>query len=291
MTIEWGGVAVWVKVMIRELQQVDRPLDHFRLNLRQLINSGGSISEACRDLDINRQQMAKYLSGESLPSVPLLIKIANHYGVSADIAHKPLFEVMARDDDKLLTLLQGFLRGPFAASRNEKQVSSPLKDGYYMMWQPSVWRTGLVAKQVTKVTTYGAFQYLRHCSPLPLATGQRLKSRNYSMTFSLGDNTQFVLLTFFRRRGVNSWAVSLFREPGYMAAPHLVGVTIGACNLENFNMVGTARVMLERLDMTGQSLISMVRSCGTVPATEVPPQVLRHLRYEAGVFPDIITPF
>lgn len=268
-----------------------RPLDHFRLNLRQLIQGNGSISEVCRDLEINRQQMAKYLNGESLPSVPLLVKIADHFGVSTDFVHRPLYEVMVRQDDKLLTLMQGFLRGPFAASRDEKEISTPLKDGYYMMWQPSVWRTGLVAKQLTQVKTHGAFQHLRHLSPLPMPTGKRMRSRNYSMTFSLGTNTQFVLLTFFRRRGVNSWAVSLFREPEYLAAPHLVGVTAGACNLENVHKVGTARVVLERLNMEGQSLLRLAKSCGTVPASEVPTQVLRHLRYEGGVFPDIISPF
>lgn len=268
-----------------------RALDNFRHTLRSLIEATGSIAEVCRDLELNRQQMAKYLSGESLPSVPLLVKICDYFGVSTDVAHQPLTEVMLRDDDKLITILRGFTRGPFAASVNEKRIAHPFADGYYMMWQPSVWRNNLVARQLTQVKTIGQFQQLRHCSPVDSATGKRIRSRNYSMTLALGDNTQFVILTFFRRRGVNSWAVSQFREAGFRAAPHYCGITVGSANWENVNMVGAARVVLERVDMTGQSLLGLARSSRIVPVADVPQHVLKHLHFEGGEFPDIITPF
>lgn len=269
----------------------ERPLDHFRHNLRQLVATDGSIAEACRLLDINRQQMAKYLSGESLPSVPILIKICDHYGVSADIAHKPLYEVAARDEDALQVILRTFLRGPFAPSVDDSKLSSPLSDGYYWMWQPSVWKTGMVAKQLTQVKTIGSFQFLRHCSPYTMANGKRFRTRHYSITFSLGQGTQFVILTFFRRRGVNSWAVSLFREPEYLGSPHLVGITAGAANAENINQIAAARVVLERIDMSQHRLMTLARASGRAAAAEVPASVLRLLKFTAGEFPDILSPF
>lgn len=251
----------------------------------------GTIAEACRDLDINRQQMAKYLSGESLPTVPLLVRICRHFDVSADIVHRPLIEVMIRDDEQLLHLLRAFTRGPFSADAKSKKVSHPFTDGYYLMYQPSVWGSNLVARQLTQIRTCGHFQRLRHCSPVDAASGRRIRSRNYSMTLALGDDCQFVILTFFRRRGINSWAVSQFRESSFGTDGYYSGITVGSASFENVNKVGAARVVLERLDMRQHSLLGLARSSRMVPVEEVPQQVLHHLQFEKGRFPGIISPF
>ena len=50
-------------------------------NLRLLCSFEHSVSDACRAMDINRQQFSKYLSGLSRPSARNLRKICNHFNV------------------------------------------------------------------------------------------------------------------------------------------------------------------------------------------------------------------
>ncbi|MFV0474662.1 MAG: helix-turn-helix domain-containing protein [Pikeienuella sp.] len=53
-------------------------------NLRELAAEFGSISRLCREGGINRQQLNKYLSGENLPSLPVLAKLCAALGVGLD---------------------------------------------------------------------------------------------------------------------------------------------------------------------------------------------------------------
>ncbi len=53
----------------------------FPNNLRFLCSYKESISQVCRDLDINRSQFNRYLSGASSPRASLLRKICDYFGV------------------------------------------------------------------------------------------------------------------------------------------------------------------------------------------------------------------
>ncbi len=56
-------------------------LQHFSENLRLLCSYTRSVSHVCRHLDINRQQFARYLNGETLPSLHNIRKICDFFGV------------------------------------------------------------------------------------------------------------------------------------------------------------------------------------------------------------------
>ena len=53
----------------------------FAENLRTLCGDGANYSAICREMDMNRQQFARYLSGESLPSRANLEKICKYFHV------------------------------------------------------------------------------------------------------------------------------------------------------------------------------------------------------------------
>lgn len=57
----------------------------FTSTLRELCNSKGSISIVCRDLQINRQQFSKYLSGANLPSAFVIQRFAHYFGVDPSV--------------------------------------------------------------------------------------------------------------------------------------------------------------------------------------------------------------
>jgi transcriptional regulator with XRE-family HTH domain len=63
------------------LDSLSRALSH---NLRLHARKYESISALCSASDVNRQQFNKYLTGETLPSLLNLTKIANVLGVTAD---------------------------------------------------------------------------------------------------------------------------------------------------------------------------------------------------------------
>lgn len=53
----------------------------FSKNLRELCDERPSVSAVCRDLSINRQQFARYLSGGALPSKENLARICEYFGI------------------------------------------------------------------------------------------------------------------------------------------------------------------------------------------------------------------
>ena len=55
--------------------------EDFAENLRLLCSYKRSVSEVCRKLEINRQQFARYLSGETTPSSGNIRKICDYFGV------------------------------------------------------------------------------------------------------------------------------------------------------------------------------------------------------------------
>lgn len=57
---------------------------NIRNNLRLLVNEMPSISKAASTLNINRQQLNKYLAGTSTPSVRTLSVISRHFSVTVD---------------------------------------------------------------------------------------------------------------------------------------------------------------------------------------------------------------
>jgi len=58
--------------------------NNVRENLRYIFHTGGSISRLAKELEINRQQVNKYLSGTISPSYAILWRIARHFDILVD---------------------------------------------------------------------------------------------------------------------------------------------------------------------------------------------------------------
>lgn len=76
-------------------------------NLRQALNQVRSVSQFCREVGINRQQMNKYLTGLSRPSPFNLERIARHLGLKSSD-----FALSSAEFNRLIDS-----RGGFAAAR------------------------------------------------------------------------------------------------------------------------------------------------------------------------------
>lgn len=65
-------------------QDYERFRSHFSNSLRRLCEERSSINQVCKDLGINRQQFAKYLSGQNLPSLFVAQRIIDYFKASPD---------------------------------------------------------------------------------------------------------------------------------------------------------------------------------------------------------------
>lgn len=66
----------------------------FAQNLRSLCETRPSIASVCREMDMNRQQFARYLGGKGLPNTANLEKICHYFGiVEADLFRTDLTSV------------------------------------------------------------------------------------------------------------------------------------------------------------------------------------------------------
>jgi transcriptional regulator with XRE-family HTH domain len=123
----------------------------FAENLKLLTARYKSVSELCRQIDINRSQFARYVSGDSKPSAYNLRKIAKHFGIPpSDICmrHKQFAERFGGDrKDATSTGIISLnpLRGASLGSIEEMKAYT----GYYFSYlQSPTQPTGLLQSLV-----------------------------------------------------------------------------------------------------------------------------------------------
>ena len=74
----------------------------FGQNLRLLCQGHSTISSICRELEINRTQFNRYLSGESFPRPDVLHKICSFFKTDARILLEPLDQIEAKNTNALI---------------------------------------------------------------------------------------------------------------------------------------------------------------------------------------------
>lgn len=127
-------------------------LSRFSENLRVLCSYVRSVSHVCRQLDINRQQFARYLNGETLPSQYNLRKICDFFGVE----ESEIF--FSNDEFRQLVSPQGRVRRK-GASKMVEALHLPLAEsttatwyaGYYYRYLRSIEYPGCIIKAAVRI--------------------------------------------------------------------------------------------------------------------------------------------
>lgn len=123
----------------------------FAKNLQTLIAHRPSISEVSRDLDINRTQFNRYLSGEAHPRPEVLAKICAYFNCDARILLTPLDKIR-RDD------IGGW---PFAPAPNPFEIyrygfdHSRMPDGLYEMLTLNMFAPDAMMVEIVRLFTTG----------------------------------------------------------------------------------------------------------------------------------------
>src|SRR5690606_19456574 len=101
-------------------------------NLRFLCSEYRSVSEVCRKLGFNRQQFARYLTGETQPSHHNLRRIAVGFGITTEELLRPKSEIEALFPHRNAATKDRFTRLFAAAFPGDMRKLRPLL-GYYHM--------------------------------------------------------------------------------------------------------------------------------------------------------------
>jgi transcriptional regulator with XRE-family HTH domain len=125
-------------------------------NLKLLCSYAPSISDACRDIGINRQQFTKYLNGTSHPSQRNMRRICDHFGVDEDelLAPPVRFAEMVALRPRAQNLLRAL--GPAAGTLDRMFTTSThvLKPyvGYYFYYYFTPSRPGMIRCSLLRIS-------------------------------------------------------------------------------------------------------------------------------------------
>ncbi len=138
----------------RHVTRIDtKRLADFSENLRLLCSYTRSVSHVCRHLDINRQQFARYLNGETLPSSHNIRKICDFFGVEEEeiflpaARFRPLVSARPAGRAPAPTHVVDSLELPFAEG-----VAGALRYvGHYFRYLRSIEYPGAIIKAAVKI--------------------------------------------------------------------------------------------------------------------------------------------
>lgn len=257
-------------------RQAPRPIPE---NLRYLCSFYPSISHVCRKLDINRQQFNKYLSGRIIPSVHVLKRTADFFGVDIDEMFLPppelrrIVEGRGRDSRPHLDRSE---QNPFdtimALAHSDSEMLKKY-EGYYLRYNYSFDGSGRVIRSLFSVHERNGIFLTRLLERIQhMSNGsQRLTTLKYDgVMFALSGCLFNVEYERIMKSCVGHAAFSCLRRPGQR---FLTGIQSSYST--SSGKPTASRVVLERITRK-MSLREMISKCGTflVEDGQIEPDIL-----------------
>lgn len=138
---------------------------YFAERLTELCRTKPSVSSVARDLGINRQQFARYISGESLPRQAINQKIADYFGVNPGELHsdRPIKDrgTPSITSSSTVKAMMGLLDDAAV----QPITNLDLEPGFYWQYKLLLRMPGKVVKSLVMVTNQdGVYRYKRRSS-------------------------------------------------------------------------------------------------------------------------------
>lgn len=149
--------------------------EDFAENLRLLCSYKRSVSEVCRKLEINRQQFARYLSGETAPSSGNIRKICDYFGVENYEINLPAAQfrdliVLKPDKKRVIADSQASEWDRLVA--NGSGAAAYRYIGYYHRYLRSIEYPGYIIKACVKVYESDGRIFLKSLERLKAPNGR-----------------------------------------------------------------------------------------------------------------------
>ena len=218
------------------------------VNLRFLCSLEGSISKACRVLDINRQQFNKYLAGVSIPSQKVSTRICDHFGVED-------FELTLSPERFRALLKPSQFRGQTAASRSVMHHLQRLEaasghrlreyDGLWFVYYPSFSQPGLVLKSllILKTTSnFGTFESIERVVKRSERMSRSKRFRYQGLAFFLRER---IFMVAYEAETVGEVAEMVLYPSYTQSSEYLHGLVTG-CAAQSTRAPVSSRVVFQR---------------------------------------------
>ena len=257
----------------------------FGQNLRKLCTSRPSIAAVCRDLDINRVQFNRYMSGHSFPKPNVLEKICTYFQVDSriilekltdqqmELVHKGKNARTSQTEESYLYHAAKYFERGIALGVAQYEIP----DGIHCLWRNSFMDTKTaVANLIMLKTVNGSRVFKSLDRP---TNARRLVSEN---NVNPREHRGVVMSTAdgFTLIGVSphpSWYISMtYLGRAYFSDSILTGFSIVSRN-EYVGRRRASRCALELLPQRGSDILPMARQAGLrKPLSEVP-EIIREL--------------
>lgn len=238
------------------------PSENLRHNLLYLCSFYPSISEVCRRLGINRQQFNKYTSGSAFPSVFVLTRIANFFGVDTEELCLPPEELKQTFTRRIHTHDAHIESRWFADQiRQLSESSSSILDlfsGLYHRYYYSFDQAGHVVRTLFQIRKVDGAYVTKHIERISYDGGRPpLTTFKYDGMAVCASNCIFITeIETLLKSCVAHAAFPIIPRPGQ---PYLSGIQMSLSS--SAGRPGASRVILERISPS-VSVREALRRCG-----------------------------
>jgi transcriptional regulator with XRE-family HTH domain len=243
-------------------------IDDLPANLKLLCSYAPSISEAARQLNIKRQQLHRYLSGTSMPSLKNIQRICNYFGVEESeifLSHNEFKDLIALRKPKLADLDP---LGNYVVKLNKINPSSTNSLdqylGYYHSYFQYCGKKNRIMRALIKVFSRNGFVYTKNVEQYTEVQRRRQTLQKYTgIMFHTGEH----IYVFEREEtvGIKMWH-SIFNPVDSDQTAELTGLTMGITG-GGHRDIACYRTVWERIDKKTR-LRDALRVCGTFPTDD-----------------------
>lgn len=244
----------------------------FGANLRQLARDYPSVASLCRDLEINRTQFNRYLSGESFPRPDVLHRICNFFGVDARILLEPVADLSIDG--------HGVLAHPFLAPSFGSSTHVPMDDfpsGFYRFTRRSFTDDTRFIQGLVFVTRRDGYTFLRGYESRKgiAALGVPISPANREFRGFAYMQEDGIALNVSARAGNTGSFNFLARVPSFQQ--NFWEGYVSRTVRESSNSTRAVRLVYEHL-LDTKTVLAAARSAGFLAEIDLPPFVRRLLR-------------
>ncbi len=250
-------------------------------NLRLLCSYHNSIADVCRRLNINRSQFNRYLNGQTLPSLRLMRKMCDFFGVEeAEI-------LMPHGQFRELVRLKPVgnaieLEKNLAIRSAEKILQSSRADldpyvGYYFTYYNSMSFPGKILKGISQIYRTSFSTNIKTLEIIGETGEDTFICKYEGACYMLGDR---LFITALETLTQNE-AIQIILYPSYTSRiRHLTGIMSGVAAQAGRQPTAT-RIVMEYIG-TSVDLRKCVKTCGLFDyeGSEIPLQIQRNISGE-----------
>ena len=238
----------------------------FGANLRKLASDHNSIAGLCRELEINRTQFNRYLSGDSFPRPDILHKIAAFFGKDARILLEPVeyIEEPSRD------LLHHPVLQDFFGEKITQVPETLFPSGFYRFSRPSFVEPMKFILALVRVWRQDGYTFVRGLEAKAAFADQGLpwdaKSREYRGTVMMQEEG-ITLLT--SRRNATTCSFGFLNKAPSFQNNYWVGFATRTVP-EGIDGSRAVRMVFEHLGHDTGLVLNAARSVGFCTEDDLP---------------------